>query len=138
MHFIIEKFLSFTLIRFLISGGLSAVIHIGTVFILSHVLSVWYLYATTIGFISAVGFNFVMQKFFTFRDGDTNALRRQFFLFFTVASMNLIVNGTLMFFFVERVSLAPILAQISTSVIIAVWSYIVYGKLFNTENKISR
>ncbi len=129
----IEKILSFRLIRFFISGGLSAVIHIGTVFVLTHVLSVWYLYATTIGFISAVGFNFVMQKFFTFRDGETDGVRRQFLLFFTVATINLVINGVLMVFFVEQVSLTPVPAQISTSVIIAVWSYIVYGKLFSTK-----
>jgi putative flippase GtrA len=130
MHHLIQLLLSYAPVRFLISGGLSAVVHIGIVFVLSHIFSVWYLYATILGFLSAVGFSFIMQKFFTFRNMDKNAMKRQLFFFFIIASINFVSNGALMVLFVEYIGLIPVIAQIMTSGLIAVWSFIVYGKLF--------
>lgn len=135
MRALLEKTFSYPFIRFLFSGGTTAIIHIGTVYILSHVFSVWYLYATITGFLCAVGFSFVMQKFFTFRNMDMQAIRIQLFLFSFIAVMNFIANGALMFYFVEYINLIPIVAQLTTSVIIAVWSYLVYGRLFRIQEE---
>lgn len=130
---LLHKVLSYKFIRFLIAGGTSAVVHIGIVFIATHIFSVWYLFATIIGFLCAVGINFTMQKFFTFRDTQAKAVHIQSFLFFLVSSINLIVNSALMIFFVEYAGLQPVIAQISTSALIAIWSYLIYKKLFHVE-----
>ncbi len=130
---LIKKFLSYRPIRFLISGGIGAVVHIGMVFVLVHLLSVWYRYATIIGFLSAVGLSFVMQKFFTFRDERKEVLRVQSSLFLLIASFNLVLNSTLMYIFVEHAKLMPVIAQIATALLIALWSYYAYNKLFRSR-----
>ncbi|MCF7815419.1 MAG: GtrA family protein [Candidatus Pacebacteria bacterium] len=139
MYQLTKKIFGIRIFRFLFSGGTSASIHIGIVFILTDVFDVWYRYATTFGFLGAVTFNFIMQKFFTFRNTDTQTVHKQSLLFFLVASMNFFVNYVLMIFFVERVGLAPVVAQIVVAMIIAVWSYLAYSKLFkNKENNLPK
>lgn len=134
MRALIHTFLSYKVIRFLISGGLSATIHIGTVFVLNHLLGIWYLYATAFGFLCAVVFNFIMQKFFTFQNTQTQTMHHQSIVFFCVALINFTMNGALMVFFVERIGLIPVIAQIVVALIIAVWSYIAYGRLFRVQS----
>ncbi len=122
----------YKIIRYLISGGTGAFIHIGTVYILHDHYEMWWLTATTIGFLLAVGISFAMQKFFTFQDMRLQVVRSQSFIFFIVASTNLCLNYTFMYLLVERAQIPATIAQICSALILAVSSFFLYSQLFKS------
>ncbi|MBP9760297.1 MAG: GtrA family protein [Candidatus Pacebacteria bacterium] len=126
-------FTQFKLVRFIISGGTSAVVTIGTVFVLTHIYDVWYLTATWTGFLLAVLVNFLLQKFWTFRDRTLVDAHKQSVGFVVVNGINFFVNSALMIFFVEHLDLWPVVAQVCSAVLIACESFIAYSFIFRRE-----
>lgn len=120
-------------VRYLFAGAIGASVHIGTVYILAHLLGLWYVYATTVGFLIALCVSFTLQKFFTFRDCRTSIILPQSSFFVFVAITNLTLNNFLMFLLVEYLIPIPALAQFFTSALVATWSYVAYTFIF-TEN----
>ena len=120
-------------IRYLLAGGTGAVVHIGTVFVLSHLLEINYRIATVCGFFLAMGVSFTLQKFFTFRDGSKDRIVVQSSLYLILATFNFSANLGLMYLLVERVGLWPAVAQGATAATIAIWSYLAYSRLFKTR-----
>ena len=133
MSFILQL-LSYRPVRFVVAGGSTAVIHIGIVYLFTSIFEIWYVVATTVGFLSAVAASFTLQKFFAFQDHRTDKLVVQSSFFFTIAVFNLILNNMLLVAAVEYLSFVPITAQIIVSGIIAVWSYIAYSFIFKKSN----
>jgi putative flippase GtrA len=130
---IVRLFTRYKLVRFIISGGIGATVHLGVVFILTHVFGVWYLYATSAGFMLAIGVSFVLQKFWTFQNVTTDLVHKQGTMFTGVAVFNFILNGFLMSIFVENFGLMPVVAQAGTSVLIAFESFLAYSLLFREQ-----
>ncbi len=130
---LLQFFFRHKIIRYLFSGSVGAFVHIGTVYLLTHVLFVWYQYATITGFFLALGVSFAMQKFFTFQDGRTNVLTFQSSLFASVALINLVFNSGLMYLFVEKSQLPPAIAQVCTALILAISSFLLYSKIFKNS-----
>lgn len=117
-------------VRFIISGGTAACIHISTVYFLTEIYDIWYLFATIAGFCLAVSVNFTLQKFWTFREKTARQVHRQTTLFFLVNGINLLLNGVLMVILVENMHLWPVLAQIAASGLIAIESFVLYTFIF--------
>lgn len=130
MYPLIKRIFTYRKVRYLFSGSIGASVHVGTVYLLTHILNEWYLYATLIGFLCAFGVSFMLQKFFTFGDHRIHTLPLQSSIFFLVSSTNFFINGVLMFLFVEKIGLFPAPAQIASSLILAIWSYLIYARLF--------
>lgn len=121
-------------VRFLIAGGTSAMVTVGTVFVLTTLYHVWYVVATATGFILAVCVNFALQKWWTFRERGISKVRSQSAHFFVVNGINFFLNGVLVVFFVERVGLWPVAAQVCSAAVLAVESFIAYTYIFRPRD----
>jgi putative flippase GtrA len=128
-----QHLLRFTIIRFLIGGSVAATVTIGTVFILTEVYDVWYLFAAITGSSFAICINFILQKFWTFRETTLTRAHTQTAHFFLVNIGNLILNAVLMVFFVEVVGLWPVFAQVCSGGLIAIESFLAYSFIFRTS-----
>lgn len=124
-------------VRFLVAGGTSATITVGTVFVLTTFYHVWYVMATAAGFIFAVCVNFALQKWWTFRERDIAKVHTQSVHFFVVNGINFFLNGLLVVFFVEHVGLWPVAAQVCSAVVLAVESFIAYTYIFRPRGDAS-
>lgn len=131
---LIQYFIRFKVVRFIISGGSAACVTIGTVFILTELLEVWYLAASALGFVCAVMVNFLLQKFWTFRESSFTHAHRQTISFFTVNVVNFFINGSLMFIFVEYFHVLPVVAQVCSAAVIAMESFIMYTLIFRVTH----
>lgn len=123
-------FTRYKIVRFVLSGGTSAGVTIGTVFVLTHIYDVWYLTATWTGFLLAVSVNFLLQKFWTFRDRALSDTHKQSAGFLVVNGINFFVNSALMIFFVEYLDFWPVVAQACSAALIACESFIAYSFIF--------
>jgi putative flippase GtrA len=130
------SFLRFRIVRFVLAGGVGAFIHAGTVYLLTETFFFSYLLATSCGFLLAIGVSFMLQKFWTFRDTDlrTKTIARQSRSYALVGFLNnFILNGALMYLLVEILNIWPTGAQLVTSLLIAIVSYILYSLIFKKD-----
>lgn len=115
--------------RYIISGGTAAIVDLGTLYVLTDLFAVWYVLSAAIAFAVAFGVSFLMQKFWTFRDHDTDRVHTQVLLYLVISVANLLLNTAMVYGFVEYLRVHYLLAQIVTSGLIACESFLVYKLL---------
>lgn len=125
--------MKYRIIRYLFAGGAGFLVHLGVLFALSELLDVWYLLATTTGFIVAFVVSFSLQKFWTFRNNSIEKIKKQSVQYLFVAVLNLVMNNLLMFLLVEVAHLWQVYAQILTSGTIAIFSFVIYSFIFEIK-----
>ncbi len=113
-------------IRFIIAGGTGTVFNLCVLYVLTDFFGVWYLASTTISFLVGSVFSFTLQKFLTFRHTNASGLQREFPIFLTVGGINLFLNSALMYTLVDIVGVWYMLAQIISTGIISIESFITY------------
>ncbi len=126
-----NKFLSFAkehknFIPFLFSGGIAFLVTFSLLYVFTEFFKLWYVLSSALGYALGIIVNFTLQKFFVFRFEQKDKAHRQFILFFFVNLVSLGLNSFGMFFFVEKIGLYYLVAQIVVSGIIAVLSYFSY------------
>jgi putative flippase GtrA len=107
------------IIRFGITGVLASLVHLAGLYILTEYVGLWYLLSTTLGFLMGFVVSFTLQKFWTFRDRATSAIRAQagIYLLAQVASLGTNVLGV--WLLVEIAGMHYMLAQFIMLAIVA-------------------
>src|SRR3989344_6102230 len=109
------------LLRYLVAGLTGASTNIGLLYIFTDIFKIWYLYSSLLSFVVAVVLSFILQKFWTFNDGDVEKVHHQFTRFLGVALLAIVVNTISMYILVDIFKMWYIFAQIITGAVIAVF-----------------
>ncbi|MDP6756288.1 MAG: GtrA family protein [Patescibacteria group bacterium] len=111
-------------IKYIISGGSSALAALVVVFVVTDVFKVWYLISVIFG--QVVGFftNFYLQKFWTFRDPSQERMHRQFKIFIGLAVAHMVLNVVFISILVEVFGMWYLLAQAIVLAVLAIGSYL--------------
>ena len=118
-------------VRFVIAGSLATATSATVLYVSITIFGVWYLAASAIGFLAGFLVSFTLQKFWTFRDRNTEDVTRQASIYLAILLVNLGLNTLIVFLLVEYVTFVPVLAQITASLLIACESFFVYQYLFS-------
>lgn len=118
------------LMRYLAAGSFSAAVDFLFLYILAGLLEVHYLLSSVLAFLVAFVASFTLQKFWTFEDHSTDRVHTQAVMYFIVAGLNLLLNTSLMYVFVERMLLWYMSAQFLASGLIACESFFISRYLF--------
>lgn len=116
------------LVRYVISGGTGTAVNITVLALLVELLHLHPVVGSAGGFLVAFGISFTLQKYWTFKDHDGAAAPRQMMLYFCIQIMNLFIDMTLMYLFVEIAHIQYVIAQIVTIGFIAIEAYFLYKK----------
>lgn len=131
MRVITLRFGAYTrVVKFLIVGSTAALVNITVLFIATSFFNVWYLLASIVSFCVALAYNFYLQKLWTF-GLRKSALSHGLAAFTGVNVVNLMLNTAGMYLFVDVVGLWYIFAQLLTSAIIGIESFIAYHYIFD-------
>lgn len=133
MRRMVGWWVQFKVIRFIISGGTSAMVLLGTVYVLKENVGMWYIHASTIGFVVSVFINFSLQKLWVFKNTNHDESVKQIVHFFMVATCNLGLNMLIMYMLVSKFLIWYMFAQVCSALIIACWSFLVYKKIFKED-----
>lgn len=114
------------LLRYFCAGITGASTQIGLLYIFTDILGVWYIRSSIIAFAVAVCVSFILQKFWTFRDGKLNQAHHQFLSYLGVAVAGIVINTALMFVFVDAFGIWYILAQVIAGAFIMVFNFMMY------------
>ena len=117
-------------IRYVISGGSGAVVNIGTLYVLTRIVGMWYLSASVIAFVASFFVSFGLQRFWTFEHRSRENVVKHAWMYLAVALANLCVNTGIVFCAVEYVHVWYVAAQLLAGVIVSVYSFFVYRIIF--------
>ncbi len=123
--------------KFFISGSISALVNIFSLFVLHGIFAVQVVLAASISFILAFLVNFSLQKFWTFSGGNKKDIRKQMLQHFMVGVFALGVNALGIYLLVEILLVWYILAQVGLSLFLAFLNYFLYKIIFidKSENE---
>lgn len=117
-------------LRFIISGGLAAVVNILMLYILTEYAGIWYVISAGLSFIAAFGVSFVLQKYWAFRNRRMQGTQTQMAFHLTTALLNLCLNVVLIYVLVEFAGVWYIFAQIIAAILIAFESFFAFRWIY--------
>ena len=123
------------LIRFVISGTFVALVGLFTLFILVDLFNIWYLLSSVVAFMITIVVNFLLQKFWTFKNSESNTTK-QFVLFCLSSLLYLVLNIVLMYGMVDIIGIHHLFSQGIVMVILACLNYTIYSLyIFRTPRR---
>lgn len=125
------------ILSFLVVGGLGTGINVLLLYLSTAFFGLWYIASATLSFILAHVVSFFLHKFWVFSDNSRDQLRNQAGIYFVTAVLNLMANTAILYALVEYAHVWYLFAQVCTSLVVAVWSFLIYGRLFNRPSKYS-
>ena len=109
--------------RYAVVGCLGTAVDLGSLYLFVDVFHVPLLVSTAASFILAVINNFILNKYWTFRNRNTN-VRKQFIKFLIVSSGGLLLTEVLMAFFVYVLGIWYMAGKLITSGLVLVWNFL--------------
>ena len=114
---IIKQFVNFTGV-----GAIGTVAHYSVLVFLVELVNINVVTATTIGFIVGAITNYLLNYYYTFKSKKPHL--EASVKFFSVATLGAIINSSIMWLLVSRYLLPYMLAQVISTGVVLVWSFI--------------
>jgi|GEM_PF-500442 len=114
--------------RFLVTGFASLAVNLGMLYALTEWVHSWYLSASAIAFVGSNVVNFLLHKFWTFRDPDIRKILYQLPLHFGLCFINVAINTAIVYGLVEYFGAGYLVAQIAATAVIAAMDFLIFAK----------
>jgi putative flippase GtrA len=114
------------IVRYIIAGGTAAAVNLLALYFFTEYVGFHYLASAAIAFVIALIVSFTLQKFWTFQDNLTLDIHKQASVYAAVSIANFFLNLILMYFFVEKLHIWYLLAQVIINGGIAFSSFLIY------------
>ncbi len=98
--------------KFVIVGGLGALINVSILFILTDIFNVFYLISEIIAFIISASQNYVLNKIWTFKEKLKNSVIKKYFKYLLISMISLLFNISVLYMLVEFFGFWYIYAEI--------------------------
>jgi putative flippase GtrA len=119
--------------RFLVSGGSATLLNLCLLWLFVRQLGLWYLGASALSYSVSIGYNFFLQRHWTFNNMHGSMIR-QFPQFAVMNLFGLILNTAILLVLVETFGLPLILSQAAASLAVSVLSFLAYRRIFLRDN----
>ncbi|MEK7607795.1 MAG: GtrA family protein [Patescibacteria group bacterium] len=127
------------LLKYAISGGIAALVQIGTLVLLVERASMDHIPAVALAFIVSAFVAFTFQKFWTFRDHSLSRSHFQMTSYLILAVTAFFLTIFFMYLFVEVLYIWYVLAQIVTTGLVAIVTFLINKNIiFNRQSVIFR
>lgn len=118
------------IVRFCVSGGLSAIFGFMMLYGFTEYIGIWYLLSSIMSFIISDIFSFLIKKFWVFEEKDIKEAKLQIFLYLLLSILYLMTNTIFLFIFVEYLHIQYIISQVIVIFILLAPSYILSQRIF--------
>ncbi len=133
---LINFFTRHVAIRFIISGGTSAMVDLALLYLLHNTVGMHYLTAAILAFLGAFGVSFTLHKFWTFKSHERDA-HKQIVIYLGTSLFGLALNTFLMYVFVDHFNIPVLPAQFIVGILVAFSSFFINRNfVFKNPNKI--
>ncbi len=114
------------ILKYVTSGGIGAFVNLLSLYLLTDVFHLWYIFSSWIAFVVTFFVSFTLQRFWTFVDVEHAPVQKQLFLFFVTALINIAINTVMLYVLSEFLHLHYLIAQFIALGVIAIGSFFVY------------
>ncbi len=134
INFVIGFLEKHTILRYIVSGGTSAVVNIALFYVFYSFFNIYYIVSNIIAFTFAFFVSLFLQKFWTFRDHATENMHIQgvYYLLSSVFSLGL--NTLILYICVDIFNIMPILGVIIAGGITALFTFQISSRLIFNRN----
>lgn len=115
----IKRLTKHLLVRYFISGSISATVNLALFFVLHHVYQVYYITSSIIAFIVAFLISLVLQKFWTFKDRSMDNIHRQIGKYLLTSLVGLLIDIIVLYVCVEYFRFYALIGQIVAGLLTA-------------------
>ena len=135
----IKKITGYTIVRYLVGGGSSAVVNLSIFYILNSLLKIHYITASIFSFIVAFFVSWMFHKFWTFRDHSTENMHIQGFYYLLSSLFGLCLNTAILYSAVNFLSLIPFWGQVVAGGLTASCTFFISKNLiFNKKEEVKK
>ena len=120
---LVEKYK--TGIKYIISGGIAALINLVLLYFFTEALQIWYLISSVIAYCFALIVSFVLQKYWTFRDNNLKRIKKQTFIYLLIGISDFFLVPLLLYILVEKFHIWYMWADILVLGATAIVAYLV-------------
>lgn len=113
-----------------IAGLVATGVDYGALYFFIGILSAAAVVAASAAFVLSTGTNFVLQKFWTYRDPCLRALPRQLLLFAGASVLGLVVNDLVFYAFNDLARVGYVLAQVPTTAAVSAIGFLASRYIF--------
>lgn len=117
------------ILRFIVSGGLSAATLMAIFYVLTELAGLWYVAAAVIAWILSLLVSFTLQRTWTFRVSGREGAGGHLAAFVVLGLANTAINAGLLFALVEWAGAPELVAQAGLVLLIAAWNYVIMRRL---------
>lgn len=122
-------------IKFCVVGAIAAAINFSLYIALVELLDWWYIFSSVTGFVVSAIFNFTVNKFWTFKNGDHGRdAVIQSIKFFTVTTAGLLMHTALIYAITDVVKIDYRISWVIATGIVTIWNYSL-NKLWTFKEK---
>ncbi len=118
------------IMRFLSAGGLGVLLYYLILYILTDIADVWYMVSAVIASVVNYGSNFVLQKFWTFKNKNTINIYPQVGKYTVLMVSFFVANLFLLYVLVEYAHLWYLAAQVIVTILLTAISYLASRRIF--------
>jgi putative flippase GtrA len=131
----IKIFTKHLIVRYIISGGISATVNLSIFSLLFYVFRMHYILSSIIAFALAFFVSLSLQKFWTFRDHSTDNMHIQGFYYLLSSLLGLSVNTVVLYALVHYLHFIPIVGQIVAGISTALCTFPISRKFIFKERE---
>ncbi len=121
----------YEVVRFLVAGGLGVCLYYLLLYTLTEYFKCWYMLSAAIASVVNFTSNFLLQKFWTFKNTDRQNIRHQVLKYAFLVVTLFLSNLGLLHVLVKYAHLWYIAAQIPVTIVLTVASYLISKKIFS-------
>lgn len=118
------------MLRFAIAGVLGVSLYYLILYTLTDIIKIWYMYSAIIASVVNYVSNFLLQKFWTFKNKDIKNIKKQAAGYALMVVILFATNLFLLYLLVEYCHFWYIFAQIIVTIIVTIMSYFISQWIF--------
>ena len=114
------------LLKFSVIGIIGVVINFLITFLLKEYLKVNKYVSNSFGYLIAISFNFLANKFFTFKS-DSSEIYDEVFKFIIVTSIGILINHIVVYLLTEKKNMNFYFSKIAAVIVVFIWNFTLHS-----------
>ena len=114
------------LLKFSLIGIIGVVINFLITFLLKEYLKVYKYVSNSFGYLIAISFNFLANKFFTFKS-DSSEIYDEIFKFIIVTSIGILINHIVVYLLTEKKNMNFYFSKIAAVIVVFIWNFTLHS-----------
>ena len=114
------------LLKFSLIGIIGVVINFLITFLLKEYLKVYKYVSNSFGYLIAISFNFLANKFFTFKS-DNSKIYDEVIKFIIVTSIGILINHIIVYLLTEKKNMNFYFSKIAAVIVVFIWNFTLHS-----------